>query len=72
MPEIESAARKHVALVAHDHRKQTLLDWADRHRQTLARHALCATGTTGRLLRSRLELEVTCLARWAATSSWAR
>ncbi len=52
--------RKRIALVAHDHEKATLLAWAERNRALLAQHELCATGTTGRLLSERLELQVTC------------
>lgn len=47
-----------IALVAHDHKKQELLDWAEFNRGTLARHNLIATGTTGRLLAERLDLPV--------------
>ncbi|MCJ8169074.1 methylglyoxal synthase [Atopomonas sediminilitoris] len=54
----ELPAQKHIALVAHDHCKQHLLDWAKRHRAQLAEHSLVATGTTGKLLRETLELEV--------------
>lgn len=51
---------KRVALVAHDHRKGDLLDWASYNRDILANHQLCATGTTGRLLADRLGVPVTC------------
>ena len=51
-------ARKRIALVAHDHCKGFLLDWCARQRDTLARHELVATGTTGLLLSKRLELPV--------------
>jgi methylglyoxal synthase len=43
-------SRKKIALVAHDHKKQDLLDWALFNRETLAQHDLCATGTTGSIL----------------------
>lgn len=43
-----------VALVAHDGRKQDLLDWAEYNAGTLAGHKLVATGTTGALLADRL------------------
>jgi methylglyoxal synthase len=49
------------ALVAHDHKKQDLREWADHNRELLSRHVLVATGTTGRLLASELGLQVTCV-----------
>lgn len=52
------AARKRIALIAHDNCKPDLLDWARYNRETLARHELHATGTTGALLAAELELEV--------------
>ena len=50
--------RKRIALIAHDNRKNDLLEWARYNRGTLARHELFATGTTGNLLESELGLEV--------------
>ncbi len=54
-------ARKRIALVAHDNKKHDLLAWARYNRDLLARHHLLATGTTGRLLRDELGLEITRL-----------
>ena len=54
-------AQKRIALIAHDNMKAEMLEWAEQHRATLREQVLCATGTTGHLLRSRLNLEVTCL-----------
>src|SRR5438270_9458250 len=51
---------RRIALVAHDNKKQDLLEWADYNRELLADHQLYATGTTGRLLRDTLDLCVTC------------
>jgi methylglyoxal synthase len=52
--------RKTIALVAHDHKKDDLLDWARFNRSVLAGHRLLATGTTGRLLNTHLQLDVLC------------
>lgn len=53
--------RKRIALVAHDNRKQDLLEWARYNRGTLGQHQLCATGTTGALLQEGLDLPITRL-----------
>lgn len=51
-------ARKRIALVAHDHQKADLLDWARYNRDALAEHHVVATGTTGRMLADALDLPV--------------
>jgi methylglyoxal synthase len=51
--------RKRIALIAHDHCKADLLDWARFNRGTLAAHDLFATGSTGTLIISELDLPVT-------------
>ena len=51
-------ARKRVALVAHDQRKQDLVDWVKFNAHILRRHALCATGTTGKVIASQCDLEI--------------
>ncbi len=46
-------------MIAHDNRKDDLLNWATYNVETLSRHELSATGTTGALLQKRLGLSVT-------------
>jgi methylglyoxal synthase len=60
MPAIaaEIASRKRIALVAHDNKKQDLLEWALYNREMLAKHDLLATGTTGKLLEDSLEVPI--------------
>ncbi|MBA5866283.1 MAG: methylglyoxal synthase [Nitrospira sp. CR1.3] len=50
--------QKTIAIVAHDNKKQDLLAWAKFNREALAGHQLIATGTTGKLLESELDLPV--------------
>ncbi|WP_435195106.1 methylglyoxal synthase [Natronomonas sp. EA1] len=47
-----------IALIAHDAKKDDLVAFADRHRETLARFDLIATGTTGKRLREATGLTV--------------
>lgn len=51
-------SKKTIALVAHDHKKQELLDWVIRHKETLANHHLVATGTTGKIVEEALNIKV--------------
>lgn len=51
--------KKRIALVAHDNKKQDLLEWARFNRETLSRHHLFGTGTTGSLLERELDLPIT-------------
>lgn len=50
--------RKKIALVAHDHKKADLMEWALHNQAALAKHELFATGTTGRLLEEALDRPV--------------
>lgn len=55
---ISMGKRKRIALVAHDHRKTDLLEWARFNRDELARHELYATGGTGKMLESALDFKI--------------
>ena len=55
------AGRKNIALVAHDNKKEELVEWAKCNCELLAGHSLYFTKTTGQLLKSRLGLKVTLL-----------
>ena len=50
-----------IALVAHDHKKDLLIEWAKNNKERLSRHSLVATGTTGRMLTEFVGLDVKCL-----------
>ncbi len=49
---------KKIALVAHDHMKRDLLEWAKYNLKLLGHHIIYATGTTGTLLERELGLNV--------------
>jgi len=50
--------KKRIALVAHNQRKDELVDWAKHNRAFLAQHQLVATGTTGGLIEKALGVPV--------------
>ena len=52
---------KNIALVAHDNKKDDLLQWVAYNRNVLVKHNLFATGTTGGLLADALDLQITRL-----------
>ena len=53
------AARKRIALVAHDNKKKELIEWSVYNKEALSRHSLFATGTTGKLLEEALGQSIT-------------
>jgi methylglyoxal synthase len=52
---------KKIALVAHDNKKQDLVEWALFNRDLLAHHEVFATGTTGEMLERELGFKITKL-----------
>lgn len=50
--------KKRIALVAHDNKKQDLIEWAKFNRDSLANHEIFATGTTGKLLETELNFTI--------------
>jgi methylglyoxal synthase len=53
--------KKRIALIAHDRKKQDLVEWARFNRETLRQHQVYATGTTGKVLAQELDVEITRL-----------
>ena len=49
---------KRIALVAHDNKKNDLIEWAKFNQKLLAHHKLYATGTTGEILEVELGLGI--------------
>jgi len=60
MPDQEqiSIFPKKIALIAHDNKKDDLLEWTAFNQEKLSHHVLFATGTTGRLLADKLGLTI--------------
>lgn len=50
--------QKKIALIAHDNKKEELIQWCDRNQDILKKHFLCGTGTTARLITERTSLPV--------------
>ena len=49
---------KHIALIAHDAKKQELADWCAANHDQLKKHFLCGTGTTARMIAKRTDLPI--------------
>ncbi|MDL2214056.1 methylglyoxal synthase [Clostridia bacterium OttesenSCG-928-O13] len=50
--------QKNIALIAHDGKKQEMLDWCDWNKEILRCHFLCGTGTTAKMITDRTGLPV--------------
>ena len=49
-----------IALIAHDSKKELMVQFCIAYCGILARHSLCATGTTGKLVSEATGLPITC------------
>ncbi len=49
---------KRIALVAHDHKKPSMVSWAKSNKKKLQNHTLYATGTTGKILEKALNMTI--------------
>lgn len=50
--------QKNIALIAHDAKKQDLINWCSDHTDTLQKHFLVGTGTTARMITEATGLPV--------------
>lgn len=50
--------QKRIALIAHDNKKDELLEWVKENIPILRKHFLCGTGTTARIISEKTELPV--------------
>ena len=48
--------QKSIALIAHDNKKQELIEWVLSNREILSSHRLCGTGTTAKMVADRTGL----------------
>ena len=50
-----------IALVAHDNKKKDIVEWCDFNKGTLSQHNLYATGSTGKKIIDKTDLQVSLL-----------
>ena len=53
--------QKKIALIAHDNKKEELIQWCDRNQDILKKHFLCGTGTTARLITETDKIIEACV-----------
>lgn len=58
MTEAVIEKQKRIALIAHDGKKDEMVEWCMRNREILGKHFLCGTGTTSRLIADATGLPV--------------
>jgi methylglyoxal synthase len=50
--------KKQIALIAHDNKKDDLIEWVDQNKGKLNQFELFATGTTGKLIEEKIQQKV--------------
>ena len=50
--------KKNIALIAHDNKKEDLIEWCEQNKNILTQHFLCGTGTTARMITDKTGLQV--------------
>lgn len=58
MIKVDVNKQKRIAIVAHDNRKDELIDWLEKHIDHFKDHQLCGTGTTSSLIRKKFNIDV--------------
>ena len=58
MTQVVMNKQKTIALIAHDHQKEDLVEWCVRNQEELKKHFLCGTGTTARMITDYTGLPV--------------
>jgi len=56
--ELTISKQKNIALIAHDGKKQEMLDWCEWNKEILSKHFLTGTGTTAKMITDRVGLPV--------------
>ncbi len=52
------AKQKNIALIAHDGKKDEMIEWCKNNKEILQQHFLCGTGTTATLIAKNTDLPV--------------
>ena len=55
---VKMGKQKHIALIAHDNKKQELIEWVKNNYSILCNHFLCGTGTTSKLISEATNLPI--------------
>ena len=56
--QVTLGAKKNIALIAHDNKKQDIVAWCLEHKTELNEHKLYATGTTGMIIEKETGLSI--------------